>query len=204
EHVLPSEPDRLMQRALTQSSHVIGRDRAQFSSQVYARLLAVEEPELRAFENEVCSRLDRLVPRWPALAQADSPLLRTLEGHTDWVRSLALSGDWRTLFSGSDDNTIKVRDASSGRLLRTLEGHTGWVRSLALSGDGRTLFSGSDDNTIKVWEASSGRLLRTLEGHTGWVMSLALSGDGRTLFSGSSDNTIKVWEASSGRLLRTL
>jgi WD40 repeat protein len=33
--------------------------------------------------------------------------LETLEGHTDWVRALALAPDG-TLYSGSCDNTIKV------------------------------------------------------------------------------------------------
>jgi WD40 repeat protein len=146
--------------------------------------------------NYLRSRLD---PR------PEPPLwLRSLEGHTDWVRAVAVSPDGRTIVSGSDDRTVKVWEAESGRLLRSLEGHTGSVLAVAVSPDGRTIVSGSWDNTVKVWEAESGRLLRSLEGHTGGVNAVAVSPDGRTIVSGSDDRTVKVWEAESGRLLRSL
>jgi WD40 repeat protein len=35
----------------------------------------------------------------------------TLEGHSDWVRSVSFSPDGRRIVSGSDDNTLKVWDA---------------------------------------------------------------------------------------------
>jgi WD40 repeat protein len=70
-------------------------------------------------------------------------LLRSLEGHTDWVRAVAVSPDGRTIVSGSRDRTVKVWEAESGRLLRSLEGHTDLVRAVAVSPDGRTIVSGS-------------------------------------------------------------
>jgi WD40 repeat protein len=146
--------------------------------------------------NYLRSRLD---PR------PEPPLwLRSLEGHTDWVRAMALSPDGRTIVSGSLDRTVKVWDAHDGRLLRSLEGHTAWVNAVALSADGRTIVSGSEDRTVKVWDAASGRLLRSLEGHTDAVLAVALSADGRTIVSGSEDRTVKVWDAHDGRLLRSL
>ena len=46
-------------------------------------------------------------------------LIRTLEGHSDWVRGVAVSGDGRRAVSASEDKTLKVWDVESGVLLAT-------------------------------------------------------------------------------------
>ena len=101
--------------------------------------------------------------------------LRQLLAHIpDSLNCIAWSSDGLLIATASEDRTVRVWEAESGRLLHTLEGHTDSVRSVAYSGDGRRLASGSDDHTVRVWEAESGRLLHTLEGHTDWVRSCLL------------------------------
>lgn len=131
-------------------------------------------------------------------------LLHTLEGHSGAVWSAAFDPQSGMLASGSDDKTVKLWDARSGKLLRTLEGQQGFIRSVAFDPQGGTLASGSDGKSVKLWEARSGKLLRTFEGHESPVRSVALGSRGETLASGSDDGTAKLWEAGSGKLLRTL
>ena len=47
--------------------------------------------------------------------------VRTLEGHSSGVWSVAWSGDSQTLASGSIDNTVKLWDVQSGDCIATFD-----------------------------------------------------------------------------------
>lgn len=125
-------------------------------------------------------------------------------GHSSWVMSVAISPDGQKILSGSQDRTIKMWEAQTGRLLLTLEGHTMIVMSVAFSPNGRRLASGSQDHSIRIWDAQTGKCISTLSGHTGHVNSLRFSPDSRRLVSGSRDRTICVWDAQTGSCLASL
>ena len=78
--------------------------------------------------------------------------VKSLHGHTDAVRALAVSGD--VLFSGSYDSTVRAFDIHTLKPLKVLEGHTEPVRTLSVL-DGK-LFSGSYDKTLRVWDVTKG------------------------------------------------
>ncbi|HEX4966201.1 MAG TPA: pentapeptide repeat-containing protein [Thermoanaerobaculia bacterium] len=145
----------------------------------------------------------------PLAITAGRPLPESLTfriqiGHSSAIRSVAWNPEGTVLATASDDRTIKLWDASSGRLLNTLVGHENYVLTVAWSPDGQHLASGSYDKSVRLWEASSGRLLNTLEGHENYVFSVAWSPDGQRLASGSRDQTVRLWDTLSGRLLKTL
>ncbi|KAH9881038.1 hypothetical protein J1614_001531 [Plenodomus biglobosus] len=54
----------------------------------------------------------------------------TLRGHTDWVNAVKIDLPSRTLFSASDDMTVKLWDLDSQRCIRTYEGHVGQVQQV--------------------------------------------------------------------------
>ena len=96
---------------------------------------------------------DRTIKIWELGDGAQPALRRTLEGHTDFVRRVALSPDDRYMASASDDYTVGLWDVVTGQRIRVLEGHTACVNSVAWSRDGEYIVSGSWDGTARVWEA---------------------------------------------------
>lgn len=116
----------------------------------------------------------------------------TLEGHTNFLMSLAFSPDGRILGSASIDHTVRLWDPTTRKLLRTLP-HQEQVFALAFSPDGRTLATGDRTGNVHFWDLGEGRLLASQQHHTSIVRSLAYSPDGRTLASGSQDRTVRLW-----------
>lgn len=99
---------------------------------------------------------------------------KILNGHDDHVITcLQFSGN--RIVSGSDDNTLKVWSAVTGKCLRTLVGHTGGVWSSQMAGN--LIISGSTDRTLKIWDAESGSCKHTLYGHTSTVRCMHLHGN---------------------------
>ncbi|RKK75498.1 Vegetative incompatibility protein HET-E-1 [Fusarium oxysporum] len=147
-------------------------------------------------------------PNWitlkPSVESDWNACLQTLEGHGDWVSSVAFSADGQRLASGSHDKTVKVWDAATGACVQMLEGHGDWVSSVTFSADSRRLASSSWDKTVKVWDVATGACVQTLEGHGDSVFSVAFSADGQRLASGSHDKTIKIWDAATGACVQTL
>ncbi|WP_243713863.1 NB-ARC domain-containing protein [Nostoc sp. 106C] len=138
------------------------------------------------------------------LRDANGHQLLTLEGHTNWIRSVAFSPDGEILVSGSDDKTLMLWNTKTGQCLKTLEGHTERVWSVAFSPDGKTVASSSEDKTVRLWDIHTGECWNILQKHTHWVRGVAFSPDGKILASGSSDRTVILWDAKTGKYLRTL
>ena len=80
--------------------------------------------------------MDNTVKIW----NTDGECLKTLEGHSDYVFSVAILGPDR-IVSGSWDNTVKIWN-TDGECLKTLEGHSDGVFSIAILGPDR-IVSGS-------------------------------------------------------------
>ncbi len=80
------------------------------------------------------------------------PPNRLGKGHSDIVISAVFSPDGKRIASASDDRTVKIWDAGTGKVLVTLSGHSASVISAVFSPDGKRIASASADYSVRVWD----------------------------------------------------
>ncbi|KAM5438431.1 Lissencephaly-1 [Microsporum ferrugineum] len=153
--------------------------------------------------------------------------VRTLQGHTAWVRDVYPSPDGRFLLSTGDDSTARLWDisVSNPESKVTMFGHdhfneccalappssyqylsplTGLKKPPPASSTAEFMATGSRDKTIKLWDAR-GTCLMTLVGHDNWIRALAFHPGGKYLFSVSDDRTLRCWDLSQeGKCIKVM
>ena len=113
---------------------------------------------------------------------------------TAFVRALAFSQDGRWLASGSDDQTVVIRDAVTGRAHRVLNGQAGVVIAVAFSADSNTIISAGVDGTLRIWAVDGDASPLILRPELGEIWGMAASGDGRFLAVGGVAGGVKLWK----------
>jgi WD40 repeat protein len=183
-HVLRQNPALLFQQAVNQSD--------------------ISTPARMAEERYQAGREKRPFFRWINKCPGASAGLMTLSGHSGPARACAFSPDGRRILSASQDKTLKIWDAETGKELIVLTGHRLGVNDCAFSPDGTRIVSASDDMTLKIWDPRTGKELATLAGHRGKINACAFSPDGFRIVSASEDRTLGIWDVFTGRQQKAL
>ncbi|CAD6580986.1 MAG: proteinral transcription repressor, partial [Tremellales sp. Tagirdzhanova-0007] len=76
----------------------------------------------------------------------------TLNGHKDYVLSVAISPDGQWVVSGSKDRSIQFWNIATGQAQFMLQGHKNSVISIDLARSGVHLASGSGDCMARIWK----------------------------------------------------
>ncbi|KAG2344390.1 WD40 repeat-like protein [Suillus weaverae] len=147
-----------------------------------------------------CGRGDGRVQRWTT----DGEMIRDVwKGHSDWVRSLSWSPSGSHIASGSEDGTILIRRADSGRVeVGPISTEQIGVCTLAYSPSGERIASGGFNKSICIWNTKTGELVVGPIKDTGncYVTSVVWSFDNTKLYS-ASDRFARVFDSTSGKLL---
>lgn len=124
----------------------------------------------------------------------------TLEGHGDWITSLATTPeDPNLLLSSSRDKSVIVwhlthSSDSYGYAKRALKGHNHFVSDVVISSDGAFALSASWDSELRLWDIASGKTTRRFVGHEKDVLSVAFSADNRQIVSGTFNSVFRPIE----------
>ncbi|KAL1847195.1 hypothetical protein Plec18170_008759 [Paecilomyces lecythidis] len=134
-----------------------------------------------------------------------------LRGHTDWVNAVRVDTASRTVFSASDDCTVRLWDLDSKNCIRVFEGHVGQVQQVVplprefefeehdveCENDNNSTISGDTDPERR---ASFEQLTNSSFGAD---FENGRPEPPRYMLTSALDSTIRLWETSTGRCLRT-
>jgi WD40 repeat protein len=137
-----------------------------------------------------------------------------LDEHKDYVLSVSINSNNRTIISSSKDNSIKIWDINTGKVLKSFYGYMDYVFSLAISPDNKTIVSslGKFDKKIGTYKQSTIIALdisidkkeSILEKNNFSITSLAISLNSKIIVSGSSDKTITIRDYLTMKIIKVL
>jgi WD40 repeat protein/serine/threonine protein kinase len=150
-----------------------------------------------------------------ANAAVPAPVYLPLVGHHGPVRSVKFfpdntgRGGKDLVLSTSQDNTVRIWDAASGKTIQTLRGHSGRVSNAAFVDGGQRILSASHDRLLKLWNLAGYEEVRVLRGqllagHADAILGANFSRDGKQVVTASRDRSAKVWNTADGALVATL
>ncbi len=129
-----------------------------------------------------------------------SPLY-VYRSHRQKVNAVAWAPDSQLIASASDDKTVQVWNASTGKLVSSYIGHTGPVYAVAWSPDGEEIASSSADGTVQIWDSATGEQIgNPFEAHGGSIYAVAWSPNSKLISSADENGKIFEWQAKTGRI----
>ncbi len=134
--------------------------------------------------------------------------VRRFEGHSTYVRALAVSPDGRTALAGSqslpfnESGDLILWDLATANEVRRFD-HTADITNIAISADGTRAVTGSVTGFVAIlWDMETGEPIRRFEGHPLPILNVAFGPGDETVLTASFDGTLILWDAGTGEILR--
>ncbi|CAL8311790.1 unnamed protein product [Merluccius merluccius] len=117
--------------------------------------------------------------------------------HKEAVTGIAVTRDGASVFSTSQDSTLKMFSKELNEFQRSMSFSNMALSSCLMLPDDKTVACSSWDNNVYFYSIPYGRRQDTLMGHDDAVSQMCWYGD--QLYTASWDSTVKVWQRESNQ-----
>ncbi|KAH0528302.1 hypothetical protein TsFJ059_003185 [Trichoderma semiorbis] len=162
-----------------------------------------------------CKLVSGSIDKTVKIFSFDTKQTWTLRGHSDWVNHVRLDSASRTVFSASDDLSVKLWDLDSKQCIKTFLGHVGQVQQILLmppdfepdedpnadKTDAASASSGRGDSPTPLPDQTSDQ--RAAFG-SGFVSDPSRPLPPRYMLTGGLDNTVRLWDIATGKCIRSM
>jgi len=120
--------------------------------------------------------------------------LTSFDGHKNNVTAVGFQFETKWMFSGSEDQTIKIWDLRAPGCQRNFD-CSGSVNTVVLHPNQSELISGDQNGNIRVWDLGMNACSRELvpDGETA-IRSIAISPDGSQIVAANNSGRCFVWK----------
>jgi CubicO group peptidase (beta-lactamase class C family)/WD40 repeat protein len=121
----------------------------------------------------------------------------TLHGHTDKVYNVVYSRDGKWLATTSEDRTIRLWEAASGKAGPVIPDNKEVPFAVTFLADSKQLVWATrtqGDGQVQFWDLVAGKAGKTLTASPNGIFDLQVSPDGRLLVCGGWDKTVRIFD----------
>lgn len=165
----------------------------------------------------VSGSADKTIKVW----HIDSRTCYTLRGHVDWVTNVKIHAKSGTLFSCSDDTTVRLWDLKTNDCLKVYEGHNAQIQTVIPFTYNETLEIDEQEDINLAAVGTSGSSSSLAQATAQSTTATGNESDDESdkqeernpldayvglpthMLTASLDNTIKLWDVRTGKCLRT-
>jgi serine/threonine protein kinase len=121
----------------------------------------------------------------------------TFSGHSTIVNAVAIDASETVLFSGSEDDTLRLWHLRTLQELFTIQAELGGIKAIAIHPHSKIVAAGGNYGAVKLWDWRTGQLISSFSNHLAAVTTLAFSPDGQTLVAGDRDGRIVTYTSKN-------
>ena len=106
----------------------------------------------------------------------------------------------------SDDHSLRLWEAKTGKLIKVLEGHKKWVHSISISQNREFIASVAFEDDMRIWSVDTGRVIRTMNLSTKEateVSVLSFSSDSKWLATADLEGRVQLWDTMSNKKIHS-